>query len=159
MRRAVSKRRDPQDRPRAERRPCLPAKAKPRSDPDKPNSPGEESAQPPIHATLIGSNRCDAEGITARGNTPVLNLCRALLAAGDDPRSPLHAYRGDVLALKVRSIGEGAKLRVATHGVGFERIPECTGGSRVRQKRSRSTGTAQRGFSAKTYPPGKGPRR
>jgi hypothetical protein len=69
-------------------------------------------AQIPIHATLIGSNCCEALGITARGYAPVLDLCRALVAAGHDPRRPLHAYRGDVLALKVRSIGEGARLTV-----------------------------------------------
>jgi hypothetical protein len=111
----------------------------------------KHSAQIPIHATLVGSNRCEALGATARGSTPVLALCRALVTAGHDPRRPLHAYRGDVLALLVRSIGEGACLRVATHGVGFERIPECTGGSRARQN--------GQGVSTKTYPPGKGPRR
>jgi hypothetical protein len=69
-------------------------------------------AQIPIHATLIGSNCCEALGITARGYAPVLELCRALVKAGHDPRRPLHAYRGDVLALKVRSIGEGARFTV-----------------------------------------------
>jgi hypothetical protein len=93
----------------------------------------KHSAQIPICATLIGSNRCDALGITERGYAPIFALCRALVAGGHDPRRPLHAYRGDVLALVVRSIGDGACLRVATHGVGFERISECTGGSRVRQ--------------------------
>jgi hypothetical protein len=70
------------------------------------------SAQIPIHATLIGSNCCEALGITARGYAPVLELCRALVKAGHDPRRPLHAYRGDVLALKVLSIGEGARFTV-----------------------------------------------
>ena len=69
-------------------------------------------AQTPIHATLIGSNCCEALGITARGYAPVLELCRALVKAGHDSRRPLHAYRGDVLALEVRSIGEGARLAV-----------------------------------------------
>jgi hypothetical protein len=66
-----------------------------------------------IEAELLGSNTCRARGITTRGNAPVLALCRALLGAGYDPSRPLHAYRGKVLALKVRSIGEGARLTVA----------------------------------------------
>jgi hypothetical protein len=66
----------------------------------------------PIRATLAASSRCEAEGITARGNTPVLNLSRALVEAGHDPNRPLHAYRGHVLALSVHSIGEGARLTV-----------------------------------------------
>lgn len=99
-------------------------------------SQGWSVAQAPIHATLIGDDCCKAEGITARGLAPVLGLCRKLVAAGHDPAVPLEAWRGDILALRVRSIGEGAGLRVATHGVGFERLPECTGGPPVRQKRS-----------------------
>jgi hypothetical protein len=66
----------------------------------------------PIRATLIGSYRYEALGITGRGYAPVFALCRALVAAGHDPRRPLHAYRRDVLALGVNSIGEGAKLTV-----------------------------------------------
>jgi hypothetical protein len=65
-----------------------------------------------IRAELKGSNCCEALGVTARGHAPVLDLCRALVAAGHDPHRPLHAYRGDVLALKIRSIAEGAKLTV-----------------------------------------------
>lgn len=65
-----------------------------------------------IRAELKGSNRCEALGITGQGSTPVLALCRALVSAGHDHRRSLHAYRGDVLALKVRSIGEAAQLTV-----------------------------------------------
>jgi hypothetical protein len=93
----------------------------------------KHSAQIPIRATLVGSEYCEALGLTGHGCTPVLALCRALVAAGCDPNRPLHAYRGDVLALKVRSIRDGARLRVATHGVGFESVSGCTGGSPVRQ--------------------------
>jgi hypothetical protein len=46
------------------------------------------------------------------GAAPVLAMCRKLVEAGHDPSRPLHAYRGDTLCLKVRSIGEGAKLTV-----------------------------------------------
>ena len=65
--------------------------------------------QAPIRATLIGSAHCEVD---ARGHAPVLGLCRALLAAGYDPRRPLHAYRGNTVALKIRSIREGARLTV-----------------------------------------------
>ena len=68
--------------------------------------------QAPIRATLIGSDHCEVDGIVARGHAPVLGLCRALLAAGYDPRRPLHAYRGDTIALIIHSIGEGARLTV-----------------------------------------------
>jgi hypothetical protein len=50
----------------------------------------------------------------------VLALCRKLVATGFDPNTPLEAYRNrNTLALKVRSIGEGARLAVAGNGVGF----------------------------------------
>jgi len=65
-------------------------------------------------------------GIVGRGPSPVLKLCRLLVDAGHDPAAPLEAWRGGVLCLRVRSIGEAAGLRVASHGAGFERIPECT---------------------------------
>jgi hypothetical protein len=68
----------------------------------------------PVAAELIGTNQAQATalGIEVRGNSPVLALCRRLVEHGHDPAAELHAYRGDVLALKVRSIGEGAKLTV-----------------------------------------------
>jgi len=70
-----------------------------------------------IEAELAGNAECSARGLTARGPAPVLTLCRALIGAGFDPRRPLNVYRGRVLALKVRSIGEGARLAVAdSHG-------------------------------------------
>src|SRR5262249_47522637 len=77
----------------------------------------------PIEAELIGSNECRARdrarGITVRSSSPVLALCRALVGAGYDPGRPLHVYRGETLALTVRSIGEGARLRVSGSGTGF----------------------------------------
>jgi hypothetical protein len=50
-------------------------------------------AQAPIRAELIGSSRCDAEGLSARGYAPVLELCRELVAAGFSPACPLEAWR------------------------------------------------------------------
>jgi hypothetical protein len=66
----------------------------------------------PICAQLTGSRCCEALGIVATGPTPVLSLCRKLMAAGHDPGTPLHAYRGDVLALRALSIGGAARLTV-----------------------------------------------
>jgi hypothetical protein len=89
--------------------------------------------QAPIRAELIGVHCCSALGITVCGSAPVLALCRELVAAGHDPSRPLDAYRDGVLALAVRTIGEGARLRNATHGVGFERLPACTARLPARQ--------------------------
>ena len=68
--------------------------------------------RPPIRAELIGSSRCSAAGMTAIGTAPVLALCRQLVVAGMPPDCGLEAYRGDRLALLIRSIGEAAKLTV-----------------------------------------------
>ncbi len=81
----------------------------------------------PIRAVLIGSNRCEALGVTVYDAAPVLTLCRKLVAAGYDPQIPLHAYRGNVLALSVRSIGEAAQLSIAGDGIGFRCRPKTAG--------------------------------
>jgi hypothetical protein len=73
----------------------------------------------PIEAELNGGDSCQGYGITTRSSSPVLSLCRKLNEAGYDPSRPLHVYRGKVLALIVRTIGEGARLRVSPHGFGF----------------------------------------
>jgi hypothetical protein len=52
-----------------------------------------------------------------RGEAP-LELCRKLIASGVDPQTPLHVYRGSVLALVIRAIGEGAQLVVTTNNQG-----------------------------------------
>ena len=82
-----------------------------------------------IRAVIEGAEQCTALGQRVQASTPVLALCRELIAAGHDPSRPLHAYRDGVLALRVRSIGEAARLRVATHGVGFEADKKCTAAS------------------------------
>jgi hypothetical protein len=82
-----------------------------------------------VRAEIIHSGQCSAENITARGPAPILKLCRLLIKAGFDPGRPLHAYRGDVLSLRVRSIGEGAGLTVKERPFGptFERwVPYST---------------------------------
>jgi hypothetical protein len=65
-----------------------------------------------IRAEIVGEHQCEAEGLSARGPSPVLALCRLLIRAGFDPARPLLALRGHVHCLEVRSIGEGAKLTI-----------------------------------------------
>jgi hypothetical protein len=73
-----------------------------------------------IRAEIIGSNKCEAEGCIGCGAAPVLALCRKLIAAGFDPNRALHAYRGEILCIIVRTIGEAAELTVDEHnGTGF----------------------------------------
>jgi hypothetical protein len=77
----------------------------------------------PIEAELVGSGECRARdrarGIIVRSSSPVLAMCRALVGAGYNPARALHVYRGNTLALKMCSIGEGARLRVSSSGTGF----------------------------------------
>src|SRR5262245_10107645 len=72
----------------------------------------------PLYAKLIGDDTCTATGITA----PALALCRQLLAAGLDPDQALEVYRGATLALRIRSIGEGAPLTVRDDNRGTPRF-------------------------------------
>lgn len=95
-----------------------------------------------ILATLQNSETCEANGIIVRDPAPVLALCRALVDAGHDPSLPLHAYRGDMIALKVRSIGEGAHLCVAGNGVGFRYPCAMVGAPPARQSQVAATGRA-----------------
>jgi hypothetical protein len=79
---------------------------------------GSENGLPPhstqdIRAELVGIDTCIAAGQVARGATPVLAMCRQLIEAGHAPNLSLRAYRGDVLCVTVRRIGEGAALTVA----------------------------------------------
>jgi len=71
-----------------------------------------------ICAELTGSDTCAALGLTVKSGAPVLALCRKLIEAGHDPGTPLEAYRGDTLCLRVRSIGEAAGLRMDTDKTG-----------------------------------------
>jgi hypothetical protein len=76
------------------------------------NSRTLERAQA-LRADLIGSSTCTAAGFRATGNALILALCRRLLAAGLNPAQAMEVYRGAMLALRVRSIRDGAKLTVA----------------------------------------------
>ena len=92
----------------------MPFQASPRRDP-----------QPTIRVELAGSDTCSALGITARSSSPVLALCRRLLDAGHDRATPMQIFRGETLALTVRSIGEAAGLEVNHRGTGF--VARCEG--------------------------------
>src|SRR5262245_5785708 len=74
-----------------------------------------------IFAELIGSDRCSARGMTARGVTSILKLCRQLIEAGHDPATPLEVWRGRTLCLRIRRIGEAAQLEPSPRGAGFVR--------------------------------------
>ena len=75
--------------------------------------------QQAIRADLIDSDTCTALGLTCNSASPVLALCRALVEAGHDPATPLEAYRGTTLCLRVRSIGGAAAVEVNARGTGF----------------------------------------
>ena len=83
------------------------------------------SLQSNIRAELAGASTCSALSVTIESSAPVISLCRRLIEAGHDPATAMQVFRGDVLALIVRSIGEGAGLRIGSHAVGFARDPEC----------------------------------
>lgn len=72
-----------------------------------------------VTAKLTGMDTIVALGVTTVSKTSVLTLCAELVAAGIDPESPLAVYRGDRLALTVRSIGEAARLAINGKGSGF----------------------------------------
>jgi hypothetical protein len=81
-----------------------------------------------IRAELVGDDKALACGQVAVSSTPLLALCRLLVAAGYDPATPLEAYRGETLCLTVRAIGEAARLEIGSHGKGFKlRPPEFKG--------------------------------
>jgi hypothetical protein len=85
---------------------------------NRPRQYNLQQSTAPIRARLISCDLCEAEGRTVRAYAPVLAMCRELVAANYDPARPLEAYRGDMLCLKVRSIGEGAKYTVKDSSAG-----------------------------------------
>jgi hypothetical protein len=71
-----------------------------------------------IHATLTGSDRCEAVNVIAVGHAPVLTLCRQLLERGIDPDIAMVVFRRGQVALRVRAIGQAAKLAVEDNKYG-----------------------------------------
>jgi hypothetical protein len=95
-----------------------------------------------IRAELIGDDTCIAAGRTVRAATPVLALCRELLASGLDPDQAVEVYRGATLALRVRSIVEAAKLQIDGRGSGFKSIKSVGIAPSVRQNAEPYAGVA-----------------
>ena len=93
-----------------------------------------------VRAELIGSDHCCALGIVATGNTPLLLLARRLIQAGFDPTTPLEVYRRQILALRIRSIGEAASLEIKGDGTGFRRFRAPDAASLVRPNRQAVVG-------------------
>lgn len=95
-----------------------------------------------VRAEIVGDDTAVALGLTVRSTSPVLALCRALIAAGHDPALALQAFRGDTLCLTVRSIAQGARLQVNTAGTGFTpyRIHAPSAASPMRQTGAAATG-------------------
>ena len=76
----------------------------------------------PIRAELIGASCCVVDSHTTRGPSPILAMCRQLIEAGFDPQLPLEAYRGEVLCIRVRSIGRGAQFTIEDDASGRPRL-------------------------------------
>jgi hypothetical protein len=76
-----------------------------------------------IHAQLSGSDTAEAFGYSVTSTSPVLALCRDLVDAECPSCWSMEAYRGPTLCLRIRSIGEAARLEVGPHGVGFIACP------------------------------------
>jgi hypothetical protein len=55
-------------------------------------------------------------------------LCRKLVAAGHDPATVMHVYRGQTLALKVRAIGEAANCGSTPRALASVSIHPCQRG-------------------------------
>src|SRR5438270_768550 len=89
--------------------------------------------RPHVRADLIGSTVArSTNGILTDGPTPILAMCRRLIDAGFDPALQLKAYRGTVLTLTVRIIGEGARLEIDGEGHGFRPRREPDAGAPMR---------------------------
>jgi hypothetical protein len=95
-----------------------------------------EKQHPTILAEIIGIYRCAALGVEVHAPAPVLALCRALISAGHDRRRPLEAYRGDMMCLRVSSIGYGARWTVEDNRSGTPVL------ARWKEKASAGTGPA-----------------
>lgn len=74
-------------------------------------TPQADTTSRTLVAALDGK-ACSCGKVVGVGRTPVLNLCRKLIAAGVDPNTALDVFRDGTLALQVRSVGEAAGLGV-----------------------------------------------
>jgi hypothetical protein len=90
-----------------------------------------------VRAELTG-DICTAAGLTAAGHAPVQSLTRLLIAAGHDPSARLEVWRGDVLALRVRSLAEASKLAVEDDRRGRPRFRRLRNRKRAPPARART---------------------
>jgi hypothetical protein len=99
----------------------------------KPNSPNTLRVQPSTAALhertagrlcgeVFGDDTAIAGGIKARSSSPILLLCRLLISAGIPDQASLDVFRGYTLAVKVRSLREGARLEINGHGTGLKLV-------------------------------------
>ena len=77
-----------------------------------------------IRAQISSDTYAEAEGVMVHTGSPVLALCRELVAAGYASSMQMEVYRAGTLALHVRSIGEAATLEVNAGGTGFTKASE-----------------------------------
>jgi hypothetical protein len=95
----------------------------------------------PIVGELTGDDVASACGITVYSSSPVLGLCRSLIAASLSPDQSMVVFRRGVVALRVRSLQAGAALTVAEpdrgrpHFAKWKPWPSSAVASSVRQSR------------------------
>jgi hypothetical protein len=91
-------------------------------------------------------------GLASSGNSPVLGLCRLAVEHGHDPHACMQVFRGTVLALTIRSIGEAAQLEINSKGTRFVRRPGVRTASPVRKSTPADPRTSTEEFAATARP-------
>jgi hypothetical protein len=99
----------------------------------------DKPAPAAIVAELVGADTVICTGKTTVSPTPILDLCRELIAEGFDAKASLMAYRNGVPAVTVTAIGKAAMLRIRGNGIGFEKLTRPTAPP-VRQNGKPATG-------------------
>jgi hypothetical protein len=95
----------------------------------------DKPAPAAIVAELVGADTVICTGKT----TPILDLCRELIAEGFDAKASLMANRNGVPAVTVTAISKAAMLRIRGNGIGFEKLTRPTAPP-VRQNGKPATG-------------------
>src|SRR5262245_27202485 len=102
-----------------------------------------------IVAHTEGDRTCTGAGVTVHGAAPSFVLCRELLAAGLDPDAALEVYRAGILALRIRTLTEGAALTVEDDRFGRPKFRRWRGprgngaGSPIAQPRNSEPSTLE----------------
>jgi hypothetical protein len=125
-----------------------------------------------IRAELVGDNGCHCAdaGLYVCAYSPVLEICRQLVAAGYHPETRLDCFRGGTLSLTVHGIAVAAGLKINSKGTGFapvsavrmaspvrESRPALTSGTRTTRRRRSArcgerTGNRRHHLATETYP-------